>query len=184
MTLILTKTLAKKVHDLMYIVGKWPWYDKKIEHWNIKFVYIEEWKELEIYDRKLSPINLRSKKVEQYWFQLFAWWKNIVFFGDEAVDVLQRNDLEKFMWCDRLLCEAFCADTYKDEIDPYGKAHITSLDAWNIARKLQSKNLVLSHIAEDARLERNRQIYEMKQDAMSVFPNYVVVPMDNDIIEL
>jgi metal-dependent hydrolase (beta-lactamase superfamily II) len=67
MTLFLTSELAQKVKEIMFIVGKWPWYEKKIENKNIVLHIIDEDSEIGIYDWKIKPINLYSKKVEQYW---------------------------------------------------------------------------------------------------------------------
>ncbi len=182
--IFLTKKLAEKVKQIMYIVWRWERYEKKIETNNIVLHLIDQNSEIDIYDWNIKPINLHSKKVEQYWFQLKWSWKHIVFFWDEAVDVLNRNDLDSYMWCDWLLCEAFCAQQHKKKMDPGGKAHVTSLEAWNIAKQIDAKNVILSHIAEDIELDRSKQIDEMKMDMHSVYDGNVVIPKDGDVIEL
>lgn len=179
MTIIITHELAEKVRDIMYIVWKGKWYDNKIDNGNIDFIYIDESKSIELFWRQLTPINLYSKKAEQYWFELKVDGKHIVFFWDEAIDVLQRDDLEKYKNCDVLLCEAFCTDANKEKRDPHSKAHITSYEAWQIGTMLEAQKIVISHIAEDIDIPRKEQLDQIKQDTARSFAWEVIVPEDN-----
>jgi len=62
-----------------------------------------------------------SQKNEQYGFILHSSNKKIIFFGDEAIDILQRDDQDSLSNADRLLCEAFCTDAEKENKQPYEK---------------------------------------------------------------
>ncbi len=175
-------SLKEKVKVMMYLIGKWEWFDSKVENWNIEFKIIKEWESLTIYDRVLTPINLYSKKTEQFWFQLKTKDNHIVFFWDEAVDVMNRSDLSSFEWCDWLLCETFCTMDQVDKMQPYSKAHIASHDAGKIWTRLKAKNLVLSHIAEVHGVSRDIQCEQVKKESSSFYDWNVVVPSDWEVI--
>lgn len=82
------------------------------------------------------------------------------------------------------MCEAFCSDATKDIFDPTPKAHITSLEVAHIASKLESKNVILSHIAESLNIPRENQVAEMKSEVASIYTGGIYIPMDGDVIDL
>lgn len=183
-TLLISTSLEIKVRQLMHIVGKWKRYEKKIDSWQISFIYIDKNESIEIYDRTIRPINLYSKKTEQFWFELFFEDKHIVFFWDEAINIMKRDDLDRFISCDRLLCEAFCTSDKIKQKKPYEKAHISSQDTWKIAHTLQAKHLIISHICEEMNQDRNLQLEEIKKDAQKEYSGNVYAPTDWMIIDI
>ena len=184
MTILASSQMKNKIHDMMYMIGKWEFYDTKIEKWNIDFIEVNEWEKISIYDRELTPINLYSKKTEQFWFDLKTSDKHIVFFWDEAVWVLERDDLSKYEWCDRLLCEAFCVNETVDLMKPYDKAHITAEDAWAIWTRLQANNIIISHVAESYWTPREEQLKQVMKEVSIKYEWNVCVPSDWEIIHL
>lgn len=178
-----TEDLERRISALMEIIWKWGYYTNQKNNWNIRINYITHWTDIPIWDWLISPINLFSTKDEQHGFMLMHKKKKLVFFGDEAVDILNRNDLDQFMWADWLLCEAFCSDEDKELRKPYDKQHITAKDAWNIGTILQAKNLIISHI-DDYTDNRKDQLLSIYQDASTTFSGPIVVPHDNDTIHL
>lgn len=131
----------------------------------------------------MIPLNLYSKKTEQYGFILQQSDKRLIFFGDEAINILERSDLDNLSYADRLLCEAFCTRQYENICKPHEKSHITAYEAGYIAHKLCPKNLILSHIS-DHLPNREEQLEDIKKEAQEKFDGTVVVPYDNDTIQL
>ena len=154
--------------------------DKKLIFNNIK-----DRKEENINWFKLIPVNLKSKKMEQYWFHLESNWKKILFFWDEAINIFNRNDLDEFYWADFLICEALLTHEMSIQwwgtIDNIKMSHITAREAWKIASKLNVKNLVLIHTYEVFEWDRQKVLI---LDAQIEFKWKIFVPNPWDIIEL
>ncbi len=184
MKIICSTSLKEKIFQLMYLIWKWERFDKKVAMWNIEFINVIDWEAIEIYDWVMIPIDINSEKTEQFWFELKIKDKHIVFFWDEAINALDRNDLIKYEWCDWLLCETFCAENQKEVMRPYQKAHITAYDAWKIWSRLRASNMVLSHIAETQWLPRNQQLMDIKWEAESIFEWKVYTPIDGESITI
>ena len=110
--------------------------------------------------------------------------KKVTFFWDENVWVLERYDLEKYTDSDALLLECFCSEKYIDELDPYGKAHIEAREAWEIAKKLTPKKLLIHHVAEIYGFERKEQLLEIKNEILEVYDGDVSVPFDWDKFDI
>lgn len=178
-----TQDLEKRISALMEIIWKWTYYTNQKYNWNICINYINQWTDIHIWNWTISPINLFSSKDEQHWFILTQEENKLVFFGDEAVNILNRKDLDLYKWADRLLCEAFCIDSDKEYQEPQKKQHITAQEAWYIAQTLWIKNLILSHIS-DYTDNRMQQITAIKADAMKNYLWPIIVPHDNDTIDL
>lgn len=178
-----TEDLESRISVLMEIIWKGAYYSDLKNNWNICINYISQWTDIAIWNRTISPINLFSSKVEQHGFMLTQEHKKLVFFGDEAIDILNRKDLDQYVWADWLLCEAFCSDEDKELKKPYEKQHITAKDAGNIATVLKAKNLIISHIA-DYTNNRKDQLVELQQDASTSFSGPIIVPHDNDTLDL
>lgn len=178
-----TQDLEKRIDILMNVVWKWKHYRQLKDNGNIHITYINHWTHIHIWDWILSSIDLFSPKDEQHGFTLTQWNKKLVFFGDEAIDILKRKDLDQYIWVDRLLCEAFCKDDDKELRKPHEKQHITASDAWRIATALQAKNLIISHI-DDYTSDRKWQLKEIYVDASKTFSWNIVVPHDNDTLDL
>lgn len=178
-----TPDLEKRIETLMDVVWKYKYYNSLKDNWSIIIHPITETSEFIIGEQIITPINLFSQKDEQHWFMLQQWDKKLVFFGDEAVNILKRNDLEVYVWVDRLLCEAFCTHEHADQRKPYDKQHITAKDAWEIATTLQAKNLILSHI-DDYTDDRHLQLSHIKEDAQQSYEWNIIVPNDNQTIKL
>lgn len=178
-----TETLEKKLETLMEIVGKWKYYKNNKENGNISINYITESSIFNIWNWIIQPVNLFSQKEEQHGFMLTQWDKKLVFFGDESVDILKRNDLEVYSWADWLLCESFCTHDHIELRKPYDKQHITARDAWGIATTLHVKNLILSHI-DDFTDDRHLQLSDIKEDAQQTYNWNIIVPHDSQTIEL
>lgn len=163
------------------------WWQNKslIEYDNVKFFEIDDLYEKNIWDFIIIPINLNSKKIEQHWFLLENKWKKILFFWDEAVWVLERTDLEKYIWVDYLIVESICTESMAIRswwfVNNEKITHITSKDAWKIANKLQVKNLILFHTMDID--EDNRQKL-LIQDAKTEFDWNIIVPNSWDIIKI
>lgn len=178
-----TEDLEKRISSLMEIVWKWTYYAYQKDNWNIRITYIVEWTDIHIWNWTISPINLYSNKDEQYGLILKQEEKKLVFFGDEAVNILNRNDLDKYRWADRLLCESFCVQNDKLMKKPHEKQHVTAQEAGHIAQVLWAKHLILSHIS-DYTDDRQQQLIAIKKDAEQLFSWPIIVPQDNDTIEL
>lgn len=174
------KTILKVV-DVMEI----NWIKKAINNWNIVFDNISDSENLKLDSFEITPINLNSNKIEQYWFFLKNNKKNILFFWDEAVKILDREDLKEFYWADYLICEALNPEDMDVEygwiINNKKICHITSREAWKIANKLKVKNLILIHTWENIPWWR---VEELKKDASREFNWNIIVPNEWDILDL
>ncbi len=177
-----TKKVENNIRDISKIVLK-KWINDLFDNWIINFINIDDLKENNIWEFKLKPLNLNSTKMEQHWFLLEFNWKKVLFFGDEAFKIMQRQDLEKFYWIDYLICEWLIPEyqsiNWWGKIDVDKMHHISAKQAGRIASKLKAKNLIIIHTKEI----KNRQ-EELKNDAKLVFDGNVIVPNDWDEIEI
>lgn len=160
--------------------------NKKILDWNsLSFESIDWLDKKEVGEFILTPINLNSSKIEQFWFLLECKEKRILFFWDEAFWVLERQDLDKYIWVDYLIIEALSPEYIAKRswwtMDTERMCHITSKDAGIIASKLWVKNLILIHTLDIC--DTNRQSI-LKKDARSEYSWNIVVPNDWDILEV
>jgi len=151
------------------------------DNWIINFINNDNLEKKNIWEFEIEPINLNSKKMIQFWFILKYNWIKVVFFWDEAVWVLERNDLEKMKWADYLICESLTLDS--NDIKNWWKinlekmSHISAKYAWNIANKLETKNLILIHTLE---FKDRKKL--LKEDAETEFSWNIIVPDDWDEI--
>jgi len=174
------ETRAKSIAKALWWSSNMLLFDETI----VNFYILENSEELLIWDIKIIPIDLTSDKTPQHWFFLELNWKKILFFGDEAVKILGRTDLEKFIWIDYLICEALIpfhmSLEWWWEIDNKKISHITAREAWKIANKFKTKNLILVHTYEDKIWIRED---ELKKDAFIEFNWNIIVPKQWDILE-
>lgn len=156
-----------------------------IHNWTLNFNNISNREIINIDNFEITPINLNSDKMEQYWFYLKNKDKSILFFWDEAVKVLERNDLDDFKWVDYLICEALNPEYMNIEfwwkVDNKWFYHITSREAWKIAKKLNVKNLILVHTRENI---PGWRVEELTKDAALEFDWNIIVPNGWDILEI
>lgn len=169
------------VIDLMNI-SAWI---KALKEWKISFINIDKKKEINIQNYKIEPINLNSEKIEQYWFLLTYKTKKILFLWDEAIWILDREDLEKFNQVDYLICESLCPEFMTIEnwwkVDNKKIYHITAREAWKIWTKFNTKNLILIHTLEN--IPWNRQEV-LKKEANIEYKWNIIVPNEWDILEI
>lgn len=179
-----SKNVENNIRQISKLIT-WKEKNKMFDNWIINFINNDNLEKQNISDFEIEPINLNSKKMIQFWFILKYRWKKIVFFWDEAVWVLERDDLEKFYWADYLICEALTIDI--DDIKNWWNinlekiCHISAKHAWKIANKLKVKNLVLIHTFEF--VWENRQLI-LKNDAKKEFSWNVIIPEAWDILEI
>lgn len=178
-----SEDIEQKIKQLMWIIWQSKLYEKQINEKLIEYIHINKTPEIALFDWKIYPLNLLSTKAEQYWFILKQDNKKLIFLWDEAIDILEKIDYEKLIDSDWLLCEAFCLETEKNERLPHEKNHITAMEAWEIANKIQTKNLILSHINNHIP-DRQKQLSEIQEEAKSHFQWKIEVPTDNQTIEL
>lgn len=177
-----SKKVENDIRTISKIILK-KWINDLFDNWIINFYHIDNLGNKRIWDFNLKPLNLHSPKMEQYWFLLEYNWKKILFFGDEAFRVMQREDLEELSWIDYLICEWLIPE-YKSKawgwkIDVDKMHHITARQAWRIAKKLNTKNLIIIHTKE---IENRQQ--ELLNDAKEVFEGNIFVPNDWDELDL
>lgn len=179
-----SKDLEKTIRWVIDIMNIWAW-KRAIESKKLKFINIDDKKDIKSWEYELSPINLNSEKIEQYGFLLKYKGKKILFFGDEAVWVLKRDDLDKLSWVDYLICEAICPELMTLEagwsIDHKKIYHSSAREAWKIANRLNPKNLVLVHTLENMWWDRQKIL---KEDAAKEFSGNIIVPNQGDILEI
>lgn len=175
------KDKIEKLFEWCEMTGR---YAKKHKKWVRDIQTIKHNEQIDIYDWKLNPIDLESEKAEQHWFVLNAEWKKIVFFGDENIWVVNREDLNHCLDSDLLILEAFCLDREKEVKDPYGKHHITAKDAGEFAKKMNAKSVVIIHLDQDLNIDRSNYLNEVKKEVEECCDAKVYVPKDDDEIEL
>lgn len=127
----------------------------------------------------LEVIDIQAKKDKQYGFKTtLNNGKTLAFMGDEPMDESLYDELENI---DYLLHEAFCLETEADKFQAREHGHDTVKSASLKAQKIQAKNLVLWHTAENLGKERKEKY---TQEAKENFDGNVYVPNDLEIIEL
>lgn len=177
---------SKKTEDSIRIIIKMIMTQKTnnfLDEWLIRFFHHDLHDIKNIWSFKLIPIDLNSNKTEQHWFLLESKWKKILFFWDEAVWILNRTDLHKFTWIDYLICEWLIPEKnslkwwWKTDLDRM--AHISAKQAWRIATKLNTKNLIIIHT-----MEKEDRVEELYEDASEEFDWNIFVPNDGDVIEI
>lgn len=178
-----SKDVEKTIKEISILL----WWKKKtlIDSWNLFFNNIDNLENKTIWNFELKPINLNSKKIEQFWFLLINKWIKILFFWDEAVWVLNRNDLKQFEDIDYLIIEALVPKNMSKKawwnVDTEKIHHITSKEAWIIATKLNAKNLILIHTMDICKKDRQEIL---TKDAETTFSWKIIVPNSWDIIEV
>lgn len=177
-----SENMEQRIKTLMNLVWKRMW--KKINWPLFKFHYNQDKVQFNIDSWTLEPIDLYSQKDEQFGFIFTGEGKKIVCFWDESIDVMKRDDLERFKDCDWLLCEAFCSEQNKELFDPHPKAHITAKEAAEIAVRLKAKNLVVTHIAEKIEIDRSNQFQIIESEIAKIFKWGIFVPHDDTVINL
>lgn len=182
--LFLSQESLVKVNALMDIV----WLSKKLEKLfdskMLTYEIIEEWKEILINDWKIIPIDIHSKKVEQFWFNFVFGEKRIVFFWDEAIDIKTRSDLHLFQDPDVLICETFCLENQKELYKPHEKAHITAKETGEIVQLIHPKKAFITHYTEILWQSREEQAREIHQEVSQYCDCDVIVPLDGQSFEL
>lgn len=176
--------VEKTIRGVIDIMNIWSW-KQALKDWKLIFKIIDDEVQVNIWKFELEPINLNSKKIEQFGFLLTYDYKKILFFWDEAVWVLSRNDLDRFIWIDYLVCEALNPDfmNIKNWWKVQNKkiSHITARESWKIANKLKVKNLVLVHTLEDIPWDRQSVL---KNEAELEFDWNIIVPNQGDVLEI
>lgn len=180
----LSQDLFEKLWKLNEIVWIKKKIDKLIESNLLSFQIIEEWKKYEVNNWEIVPINLFSKKVEQFWFLLNIDWKKIVFFWDEAIDVMNRSDLDLYKNMDVLICETFCLENQKEELEPHEKSHITAKETWEIAKYLNPKKVFVTHYTEVKWQSRKELSEEIWKEVKAYCNCEVIVPIDEESFDL
>lgn len=145
----------------------------------ILFIEINDEKNVDILNFKITFFNIDSLKLKQFGFSLNTVDnKKITFLGDEGY----KHHL--FKYCkdsDYLIHEAFCLFEQKDIYSPYEKHHSTVKEAAEISSKLNVKNLILIH-TEDDNLKYKKEYYTA--EASYFYNGTVFVPLDLEIIPL
>lgn len=126
----------------------------------------------------LTAFDIRSTKLKQFGFVMaLPGDRTLCFAGDEPLNPACEHYARGAEW---LLSEAFCLYDDRDIYHPYEKHHVTSLDAAQIATRLEVKHLVLYHTIDYPELRRER----MTEEAMRVYNGAVFVPEDLETISL
>jgi len=177
-----SKNVENNIREVSRLI-MWKKRDLMLSDWTITFINNDDLLKQNIWDFEIEPINLHSKKMIQFWFILKYNWKKIVFFWDEAISVLERDDLEKMQGADYLICEWLIPEN--QSIAWWGKfdlekiCHISARQSWRIAKKLWVKNLIIIHTKE-----QKNSTELLKNDAKLEFSWNIIVPKDGEEIEL
>lgn len=175
-----TQNTIEKISEILWSKNK-----MMLESSNVIFNNIDSLKKQKIWNFDLEPINLYSEKIEQFWFLLNYSWLKIVFFWDEAVNILNRDDLDKFEDVDYLIIEAvspeYMAKRSWGDIDTEKMHHITAKQAWDIWTRLKAKNIILIHTMDIC--SKNRQEI-LLNDAKQTYNWNIIVPNCWDVVEL
>ena len=163
---ISSRLLKRKVTDLF---GK-----------KIIFEILENNKQLNIFDWKITCFNIQSTKDEQYGFHLeFADGITFVNLGDEPYN---GSLLQYAKNADYLLHDALCLESNKDVFKPHEINHATVKDAAINAAVLQVKNLILFHSEDKETFGKRKNLYTL--EAKKHFSRNVFVPDDLETISL
>jgi len=173
-----SKNVENNIRQISKLIT-WKVKNEMFDNWIINFINNDNLEKKNIWEFEIEPINLNSKKMIQFWFILKYNWIKIVFFWDEAIWVLERNDLEKMKWADYLICESLTLDSndIKNwwEINLEKMSHISAKQAGKIGKKLEVKNLILIHTHEFVWEDRKKLL---KEDAKTEFIWNIIVPDD------
>lgn len=176
-----SKNLEQTIKDISNSL--WCRSKKLIESWILNFKNIDNLNNQKIWNFNLKPINLNSKKIEQFWFLLIHNDKKILFFWDEAVWVLDRKDLNELQNPDYLIIESVCPEYMAKRswwtVNTEKMSHITSKNAWIIATRLNAKNLILIHTMD---IDENNRQSILENDAKSEYNWNIIVPNASDIV--
>lgn len=145
----------------------------------IKFINILDKMQINIINSKLSVLDLKPQHSSQYGFKIkFPDNKILSFFGD----IPYNEDLyEETKYSDYIIHEAFCLEVDREVFKPYKICHSTVKDACEVAKKLNTKNLILVH-TEDSKINKRKELYV--HEAKKYFDGNVLVPNDLEEIEL
>lgn len=177
-----SQKVERDIKNISKIVLNKSW-NKKVNNWAIKFYHNDKLEVKSIWDFKITPINLNSNKTEQYWFLLKVNNIKVLFFWDEAVWILDRDDLADFIWVDYLICEWLVPEDHSKkhwgEVDLEKMSHVSARETWKIATKFKAKNLIIIHTKEI-----ENRVEQLTNDAKLEFNWNIIVPNDWDEIEL
>lgn len=141
---------------------------------------IENYKQIHLYDWKLTCLNIQSTKDEQYGFRLeFADGTTFINLGDEPFNETLLPYAEN---ADYILHDAFCLEKDKDIFNPHDMNHSTVTDAAGNATQLQAKNLILFHSEDKKTYGQRKSLYT--QEARQKFSGNIFVPDDLEAIDL
>jgi len=147
-----------------------------MENW-LNFINLDDLKEKNAWEFIIEPINVSSNKSLQFWFILKYNSKKIVFFWDDATNILKREDLQRFNDADLLICEALIPEDkslicwWKTDLKKF--CHSSSKQAWKIAKIIKAKKLAIIHTREIP-----NRIEELKEDASKEFSWEILIPED------
>lgn len=144
----------------------------------ILFREVTDGEKLDLGGFSIQAFDIGSKKMKQFGFQLdLPQGEQVCFAGDEPVKESTEGYARGAKW---LFSEAYCLYEDRERYQPYARSHVTSLDAAELANRLQVKNLVLYH-TEDYGPDRKDR---MTREAKTVYSGNVFVPEDMETIEL
>lgn len=146
----------------------------------ILFEVIENNKQFNIYDWKLTCFNIQSTKDEQYGFRLeFLDGTTFVNLGDEPYN---SNLIHYAKNTDYVLHEAFCLEKDSEIFNPHEINHSTVIDAANNATEIQAKNLILFHSEDKETFGKRKKLYT--EEAKLNFSGNIFVPDDLEVLSL
>jgi|SRR3989344_5960199 len=143
----------------------------------LQFIELQEGKKIGLKGVQLSPLNLQSKKEEQFSFVLTTKTFKLAFTGDEP---LRKNHSKALLDSDILIHDCFSLEADEQMFGSREKSHSTALDAAHHANFIRAKAVVLTHIADEKQQRKER----FTKEAKSVFKGKVYVPDDGEIIIL
>ena len=143
----------------------------------LHFLDLREGENIKLQEVMLTPLDLRSKKEEQFGFLLHSGKLKIGFSGDEPLRDFHHGLLKGV---DVLIHDSFSLEADEVKFGSRQKHHSTAFDAAKNAAKIKAKTLVLTHIADENPRRKERFTHE----AASVFQGKVYVPDDGEIIIL
>ncbi|MCQ2443305.1 MAG: MBL fold metallo-hydrolase [Oscillospiraceae bacterium] len=169
------ETLAHVRTICEMILGKkmTKYFDKQI-----LFREVEDGDHLELPGFDLTCFDIGSKKMKQFGFLLtLPNGEKVCFPGDEPVKESSEQYAQGAKW---LFSEAYCLYEDRDEYQPYQRSHVTSLDAAQLAERLNAENLVIYHTVDYGPERRER----MTNEAKTAYQGNVYVPEDMESLSL
>lgn len=144
----------------------------------ILFREVVDGEKLNLAGFSIQAFDIGSKKMKQFGFQLdLPDGEQVCFAGDEPVKPETERYAQGAKW---LFSEAYCLYADRDIYLPYQRSHVTSLDAAQLAQRMQVKNLVIYH-TEDYGDDRK---VRMTEEAKTAYDGTVYVPEDMEALEL